>query len=95
MSKLIRQTVTFKASPHAVYEALMDSRQHARFTQSAGRISRKVGGAISAFDGYITGANLELVPTRRSCSPGTAAIGPPATCPKSPSSSRPSPPAPG
>ena len=62
MSKLIRQTVTFTASPHAVYEALMDSRKHAKFTQGAARISRKVGGAISAYDGYISGSNLELTP---------------------------------
>ena len=62
MSKLIRQTVTFTASPHAVYEALMDSRKHAKFTQGAAKISRKVGGAISAYDGYISGSNLELMP---------------------------------
>ena len=62
MSKLIRQTVTFKASPHEVYEALMDSRKHARFSQGAAKISRKVGGAISAYDSYISGSNLELVP---------------------------------
>ncbi len=65
MSKLIRQTVTFRASPHAVYEALMDSRQHAKFTQGAARISRKVGGAISAYDGYISGSNLELLPDEK------------------------------
>jgi activator of HSP90 ATPase len=65
MSKLIRQTVTFKASPHEVYEALMDSRKHARFSQGAAKISRKVGGAISAYDGYITGSNLELVPDQK------------------------------
>ncbi len=28
MSKTIRQSVTFKATPHQVYEALMDSRKH-------------------------------------------------------------------
>ncbi len=65
MSKLIRQTVTFHAPPHAVYEALMDSRKHARFTQSPARISRKVGGAISAYGDYITGTNLELVPDEK------------------------------
>jgi activator of HSP90 ATPase len=61
MSKLIRQSVTFKAAPHEVYEALMDSRKHARFTGEKASISRKVGGKIMAYDGYITGANLELV----------------------------------
>lgn len=65
MSKLIRQTVTFKATPHAVYEALMDSRQHSKFTQSPAKISRKVGGAISAYGDYITGSNLELEPDQK------------------------------
>lgn len=65
MSKLIRQRVTFKAAPHAVYEALMDSRKHAKFTNGGAKISRKVGGEIMAFDGYITGRNLELVPDQK------------------------------
>jgi len=29
MPKTIRQTATFKATPRAVYEALIDSRKHA------------------------------------------------------------------
>jgi activator of HSP90 ATPase len=65
MSKLIRQTATFHATPHQVYEALMDTRRHARFTQSPAKISRRVGGKISAFGDYITGTNLELVPDRK------------------------------
>ena len=65
MSKVIRQTVTLKASPHDVYEALMDSRKHAKFTRAAAKISRKVGGPISAYDGYISGSTLELVPDKK------------------------------
>ena len=65
MSKLIRQSVTFKATPHEVYEAILDSRKHARFTQAPARLSRKVGGAFSAYGDYITGANLELVPDEK------------------------------
>jgi activator of HSP90 ATPase len=61
LATTIRQSVTFKATPHAVYEALMDSRKHTRFTGDLAQISRKVGGAISAYGGYITGSNLELV----------------------------------
>jgi activator of HSP90 ATPase len=65
MSKIIRQSVTFKAPPHEVYEALMNSRQHAKLTQAPARISRKVGGAFSAYGDYITGTNLELVPDQK------------------------------
>jgi activator of HSP90 ATPase len=61
MSQPIRQTVTFKAAPHDVYEALMDSRKHAAFTGDSAKISRKVGGAITAYGEYVTGRNVELV----------------------------------
>lgn len=61
MSKAIRQAVTIKATPQAVYEALMDSRKHARFTGGGASISRTVGGKFSVFDGYASGVNLELV----------------------------------
>ena len=65
MSKIIQQTVTFKASPHEVYEALMDSKQHAAFTGGKAKISRVVGGSIMAYDDYITGKNIELVPDQK------------------------------
>ena len=64
-TKRIRQSVTFKASPHAVYEALMDSRKHARFTGAKARISRKVKGRFTAYDGYIEGIHLDLVPDKK------------------------------
>jgi Uncharacterized conserved protein len=65
MSKIIRQSVTFKAPPHAVYEALMDSKKHAAFTAGKASISRVVGGKFSAYDDYITGKNVELVPDKK------------------------------
>ena len=64
-TKAIKQTVTFKASPHDVYEALMDSKKHAKFTGDKATISQKVGGKFSAFDGYSEGTNLELIPDNK------------------------------
>jgi activator of HSP90 ATPase len=61
-TKTIRQSVTFKASPHEVYEALMDSKKHARFTGAGASISREVGGRFTAYGGSLQGENLELVP---------------------------------
>ncbi len=61
-AKTVKQTVTFKASPHDIYEALMDSQKHAKFTGDKASISRKVGGKFSVFDGYAEGVNLELMP---------------------------------
>jgi uncharacterized protein YndB with AHSA1/START domain len=63
--KTLRQTVTFKAPPEDVYELLMDSRKHARFTGDKARISREVGGKIMAYDGYVEGTNLEIVPNTK------------------------------
>jgi activator of HSP90 ATPase len=65
MSKTIRQTATFKASPHDVYEALMDSRKHAKFTGAPAKISRKVGGEFTAYGGSLSGQTLELAPDKK------------------------------
>lgn len=64
-TKSLRQSVTFKVRPAAVYEALMDARQHARFTQSKVRLSRKVGGKFQVYDGGLSGTNLELVENKK------------------------------
>ena len=64
-TKTIRQSVTFKASPREIYEALMDSRKHARFTGAKAKISRKVNGRFTAYDGYIEGVHLDLVPGKK------------------------------
>jgi len=64
-TKNIKQTVTFKTTPHEIYEALMDSRKHSKFTEGKASISKKVGGKFSISDGYIEGTNLELVPDEK------------------------------
>jgi activator of HSP90 ATPase len=64
-TKDLRQTATFKASPHEVYETLMDSKKHAEFTGAKATISRKVGGKINIYDGEVEGKNLELVPDQK------------------------------
>ncbi len=64
-TKTIRQTAIVPARPEEVYKALMTSRGHEAFTGSAARISPRVGGAFSAWDGYIHGRNLELVPGKK------------------------------
>ncbi len=58
--KTLRQTVTFDAAPHDVFEMLMDSKKHGTFTGAKAKISRVVGGAFSAFDGGLHGKNLEV-----------------------------------
>ncbi len=57
----IKQTVFLMASPEDVYEALLDPEKHSAFTGSPATTSTKKGAAFTAWDGYITGKNLELV----------------------------------
>jgi activator of HSP90 ATPase len=63
--RTIAQSVLIKASPHDVYEALMDSKKHSEFTGSKAVISRKAGGQFVTWDGYAEGKNVTLVPDSR------------------------------
>ena len=56
---------TLPAPPEAVYDAWLSSRAHTAMTGAEARISNEVGAAYSAWDGYIAGRTLELVPGRR------------------------------
>lgn len=64
-TKTIKQTVTFPASPHEIYELLMNSKKHAKFSGGAANVSAKVGGRVEAYDGYIEGKNVELVKDKK------------------------------
>ena len=64
-TKTIRQSVTFEATPHELYEILMDSKKHSRLTGGGkATISRIVGGPFTVYDGYATGLNVELIPDK-------------------------------
>ena len=65
MPKTIRQTATFKATPHEVYEMLLDSKKHSKFSGEKASISRKIGGKFSAYGGYCMGTNLELLEDKK------------------------------
>lgn len=53
------------ATPEAVYNAWLSSEGHAGMTGSPASVSALVGGEFEAWDGYIHGKNLELVPHKR------------------------------
>ena len=61
----LHQEVDLKASPHRIYEMLLDSKQFSAFSGEPAEISHDVGGAFSMFDGKIVGRNVELVPDQR------------------------------
>lgn len=61
----IHQEVDFKASPHRIYDILLDSKQFSAFSGEPAEISREVGGTFSMFGGKIVRRNIELVPDQR------------------------------
>jgi uncharacterized protein YndB with AHSA1/START domain len=58
-------TASIPAPPQAIYRAWLDSAGHSRMTGGEAKMSARVGGAYTAWDGYISGQNLELVPPTR------------------------------
>lgn len=64
-TKTIRQSVTFKAKPHEIYEVLMDVDKHSKLTGSEVTIDRNIGSEFSVYSGDIQGINLELVPDKK------------------------------
>jgi uncharacterized protein YndB with AHSA1/START domain len=63
--RTIRQRIVVRGTPAQVYEAIVDPRIHAAFTGSPATGSRRVGGKFTAWDGYISGTNRELVAGRK------------------------------
>jgi activator of HSP90 ATPase len=64
-TKTLHQTISFNATTHDVYEALMDSKKHTEFTGAKAVISRNVGGKFTAFDDWASGTNVELVKDKK------------------------------
>jgi activator of HSP90 ATPase len=58
-------TATIPAAPKAVYEAWLDGRKHSAMTGERATSQNRVGGKFTAWDGYISGVHLELVPNKR------------------------------
>ena len=56
---------TLPAASEAVYDAWLDSAAHGAMTGGRAKIAKRVGGAYSAWDGYITGKTVELILGKR------------------------------
>jgi len=61
-TKMIKQTVVFKAKPREVYEMIMDSKKHQSLSGQKASMNPKVGGRFTAWGGHLTGFNLVLKP---------------------------------
>jgi activator of HSP90 ATPase len=65
ITKTITQKVVIPASPEEVYDAFIDPKKHAAFTGAEATGDPEVGGEFTAWDGYITGKNVELEKGKR------------------------------
>ena len=63
-TKEIKQSVVIGASPKAVFDSLMKEKKHAEFTGESAKIDPKIGGQFFCYGKYISGRNLELVPSK-------------------------------
>ncbi len=53
------------ASAEEIYHAWLDSYEHSQMTGSPAQVTPKEGAEFTAWDGYISGKNLELQPSTR------------------------------
>lgn len=65
MSISFEVSAILPGSPEEIYNAWLDSAQHSAMTGGIAEVSDKAGETFSAWDGYISGKNIELVPGKR------------------------------
>jgi activator of HSP90 ATPase len=65
MSESIKISTVLPTSAEKIYKAWLDSNAHSKFTGSKAKINPKLKGKFTAWDGYISGTNLELVPFKK------------------------------
>ena len=64
-TEAIRLTAVLPATPERVYRAWLNGAEHSAMTGGEATVDARVGGAFTAWDGYITGTTLELEPGKR------------------------------
>jgi activator of HSP90 ATPase len=64
-TKAIKQTITFSDPPDKLYPLIMDEKKHAELTGSEVKMSTKVNGKFTVFNGYCHGYNIELIKNRK------------------------------
>jgi len=52
-------------APETLYHAWLDSAEHSAMTGGAANVNAEPGAAFTAWDDYIAGQNLELIPNHR------------------------------
>jgi activator of HSP90 ATPase len=65
MKNKFKLTVILHASAERIFNAWLSSDGHSAMTGSTAKVDKKVGGAFTAWDGYIFGKTLEMESPRR------------------------------
>lgn len=65
VSESFEVSTVLPASAERIYEAWLNSNEHAAFIGSSAEIDAAVGGRFSVWDGYIEGVNEQLEPNHR------------------------------
>jgi len=65
MTEQIKVIASIPASPKQIYDAWLSSKEHSKMTGSKATSSAKLNGKFTAWDNYISGKNLELIPDKR------------------------------
>jgi len=55
----------FDVKPSVLYEAWLDSRKHSEMTGGEAICSNREGDKFTAWDGYISGRNIQLIPAKK------------------------------
>jgi activator of HSP90 ATPase len=61
----LKMSITLPLPAEKLYEAWLNSKEHSAFTGTEAKASARVSGKFTAWDGYITGKNLELVHNKK------------------------------
>lgn len=65
MGKIVTVSEIFPVTAKLLFDGWLDSDIHSEFTDSDAEIDPVEGGVFSAWDGYITGKNIQLIPNKK------------------------------
>ena len=65
MANKIKMEVKLPVPPKVVYDAWLEGSKHAEMTNNPASCEPKVGYKFSAWDKYISGKNVELIPNKK------------------------------
>jgi activator of HSP90 ATPase len=63
--KTIKQTILFNTSAQDLYDMLINGRKLTKITGGKATNTEKIGGKFTAWDDYISGTNIELIPGKK------------------------------